>query len=191
MPIPQLPFFWNRCKNWIGSARGKQQRSEQHIHLPHTRAWPRPPLPPPLKVHLAAPAGGATARRSEIESTVSIGTRQKIQRILDEGNAIYLDVDPRDCDRILRLSSDGYGGGGGGTTGCSSSSPSSSAEGGHGRKHSALRGSLLCGGGARFLLDCAAKFVVVAGLYLGGHVLLSGLSTFLGINPPLPPSSRP
>lgn len=164
-----------------GAEPGEEEEGEQH-----TRARPRPPLPPPLKAHLAAPAGGATIRRSEVESTVSIGTGQKIQRILDEGNAIYLDVDPRDCDRILRLSSDGYGGGR-----SSSPPPSSSAEDGHGRKHSALRVFLLCGGGARFLLDCTAKFAVVAGLYLGGHVLLSGLSTFLGINSPLRPSLQP
>lgn len=220
MPIPQLLFFWNRSTNWAARARGEQQqdrrggswgegeggrRRRQHAprdgpnHSPPTRTRPRPPLPPPLQVHLAAPASRGATWRSGIESPVSIGTGQKIQRILDEGNAIYLDVDPRDCDRILRLSSDSYGGGIAGHSSSSSSSspPSSSSssshnnnDGGDGRgrrrggKCSALRRFLLCGGGTRFLLDCAAKFVVVVGLYLGGHILMGALGTFLGIDPP-------
>jgi len=107
--------------------------------------------------------------RKEVESAVSVGTGERIQKILDEGNAIYLGVDPRDCSRILRRSKQASGPLLGKEI---STLEANDKEGRIGR----IFKKLLCG----LSLDCAAKFVLVIGLYLGGHILLTGLGTFVG-----------
>ncbi|KAF8247480.1 hypothetical protein K440DRAFT_643757 [Wilcoxina mikolae CBS 423.85] len=132
------------------------RRADQHTHQ-EDRDHNRPPT---SRAH--------TAARKEVESAVSIGTGQKIQKILDEGNAIYLGVDPRDCGRILRHSMQASGSSG------RKENLTFEANDEEGRISHIFK-KLLCG----LSLDCAAKFVLVIGLYLGGHILLSGLGAFV------------
>ncbi|CCX08917.1 hypothetical protein FPQ18DRAFT_13629 [Pyronema domesticum] len=100
------------------------------------------------------PSRSNSQSRKQIESTVSINTGQKLQKLLDSGNAIYLGVDARDSGR--------------------SPTPSAPPPPPTPSRPSRILRTLLCGAS----LDSFAKLTLVFGVYLGGHTLLTGLGIF-------------